>query len=173
MSVWCGDGDPPDAWQVRPVKARKEHDCDACGVTIRPGDSYTRDALLHEGTWHVVIRCERCQVIYNHLEQRLQDSGSDECCARELDCGHEYRERWGQEPPAWLAQLAFWLPGDPLPATRPCTLLATWSYHAPGYAPACNGQVYEYHRGTGVAGIGGVNGCISDGIRNARSEQDS
>lgn len=61
-------------------------------------------------------RCPRCQVIYLHLEGRIRAEGDyDQFCDESLNCGHEYEERWEEAPPEWLAALAFWLPGDPLP----------------------------------------------------------
>jgi hypothetical protein len=110
------DGEPivrrDDAYR----NARKPHKCSACGETIAAGRTYHRTAALWGGTWQVVRRCERCQAIFLHLEKKIDAEGaSEEFCDWELNCGHEYRERWGESPPEVIAALAFWLPGDPLP----------------------------------------------------------
>lgn len=127
MSVYCDE--QADVWNERRVKARKEHTCSACRETVRKGDRYVRDAMLSDGDWSVVIRCERCELIFDHLQERM--AGTDECADRELDCGHDYEERWGEDPPEWLAALAFWVPGDPLPATHACVSLREMLYWIP------------------------------------------
>lgn len=97
-------------------KAAKPHTCHACGEIITAGRKYHRTFTVFERVAHSNIRCERCQVIFTHLEGRIRAAGDyTEYCNSELDCGHEYKERWGEEPPPEIAALAFWLPGDPLP----------------------------------------------------------
>ena len=93
--------------------ARKTHKCDACEIPISPGHRYHRTFYVFDGSPGVDIRCERCQAIYSHLSSRMTDS--EEFCNARLNCGHTYEERWREPPPEWLAALAFWLPGDPLP----------------------------------------------------------
>ena len=90
--------------------------CDACRGAIPAGARYHRTALLYAGKWEVTARCERCQAIYEHLTRRIALAGDcDEYCNDRLSCGHDYRERWNEDPPPEIAALAFWLPGDPLP----------------------------------------------------------
>lgn len=122
MSQSC-DG-AADIFRQGTRKARKPHQCDACFTeSIRPGDTYTREDVLFEGRWAHTTRCARCQLIFEHLVDMCRAHGdSDEWPDPNLDCGHEYSERWEIEPPAWLAALAFWVPGDPLPHVNPCTL---------------------------------------------------
>ena len=99
--------------------AKIPHECHACHTNVRPGDRYHRDFWICDGQPDYCVRCERCQKIYEHLSARIRNeslSGGEEYCNPELNCGHEYEERWGEPPPEWLAALAFWLPGDPLPA---------------------------------------------------------
>lgn len=111
-----GDGEPVSVFEEEWRKARKEHRCDACGETIARGDRYHRTALLFEGEWQITARCVRCETIHAHLSGRIAKEGdSEEFCDAELNCGHTYEERWGEPPPEWLAALAFWRPGDPLP----------------------------------------------------------
>lgn len=120
MSEYCDEH--ADIYRVAQKRARKTHTCSACNGDVRKGDLYTREDVLFEREWTHTIRCDRCQVIYEHLLEmcRLHGEG-DEYPNPELDCGHEYKERWGVEPPEWLAALAFWLPGDPLPAKGKAT----------------------------------------------------
>lgn len=113
-----GEGDYCPVHDRRWRKARKEHTCDACHETIAPGQRYHRTALLYDGSWSTTNRCERCQAIFEHLSVRIKKEGSmvdDEYCNAELNCGHEYKKRWDEEPPPDIAALAFWRPGDPLP----------------------------------------------------------
>lgn len=121
MSVSC-DG-AADIYEQRTRKARKEHECEACGGHIRPGDTYTRETMLYDGRWDNTTRCARCQLIFEHLVTMIRsgDGFGEEWPDSRLNCGHEYRERWEVDPPAWLAALAFWMPGDPLPQINPCT----------------------------------------------------
>jgi hypothetical protein len=98
--------------------SRRARKCHACKEPIAVGARYHRTAYLFGGSWEVTARCERCQAIYEYLDAkiRFQPNGPDlEHCNERLNCGHEYRERWGEDPPPEIAALAFWLPGDPLP----------------------------------------------------------
>jgi len=100
--------------------ARIEHRCAACGETVRPGDKYARTFYVFDGDAHTVKRCARCEAIYDHLCKRMAEEGDqDEYCNDRLACGHGYRERWEEDPPPEIAALAFWLPGDPVPAVKP------------------------------------------------------
>lgn len=122
MSQSC-DG-RADIFSAVRLKARKVHRCAACELSIRKGDTYVKESSLYESHWSNTKRCERCDLIFEHLVTMCRAHGdSDEWPDPQLDCGHEYRERWDVDPPAWLAALAFWLPGDPLPSTAPCTVL--------------------------------------------------
>jgi uncharacterized C2H2 Zn-finger protein len=83
---------------------------------VAVGRKYHRTALLFDGNWETIVRCERCQAIYRHLSDRMAKEGDcDEFCDDHLNCGHGYQERWEEPPPEAIAALAFWLPGDPLP----------------------------------------------------------
>ncbi len=101
-----------DEWR----KARKEHRCDACHEAILPSHRYHRTWFIFDGNPHVYVRCARCQAIHAHLRAKINESGEcDEYCDDQLNCGHEYRERWNEDPPPEIAALAFWRPGDPMP----------------------------------------------------------
>jgi len=113
-------GDDDGGTDVYPTShthtARKEHKCSACHETIRPGDRYTVVFWVYDKMPHQVKRCARCEVIFQHLSARIADEGAyEEFCDQQLKCGHEYADRWEMPPPEWLAALAFWRPGDPLP----------------------------------------------------------
>lgn len=106
--------------------ARKPHDCCACEIPIVPGDIYYAISAQWEGRVEGWKRCARCQFVHEQLRDICQADGSwpDE----ELNCGHTFEERWEREPPAWLAALAFWKPGDPLPHVEPCTPSLRYDY---------------------------------------------
>ena len=110
-----GDGElvafQRDTWHV----ARKAHKCRACHEPIGAGYRYHLTFYVWEKEPYTIKRCERCQLIFTHLASRIADESDEEYCDESLACGHEYEERWGEKPPEWLAALAFWRPGDPLP----------------------------------------------------------
>src|SRR5690349_424705 len=105
MSVYADD-DAPSVYTERYRKARKEHRCDACGGTIKSGDVYSYTASLFDGSWDSATRCGRCETIYLHLLEKMRGN-YDEYPHWHLDCGHEYKERWDEEPPPEIAALAF------------------------------------------------------------------
>ena len=111
-----GDGDYCSVFQERWVKAKKHHRCHACGEDVAPGACYHVTFSVFDGTADTTKRCARCQAIFEHLSARMRVEGdAEEFCDAELNCGHEYKERWREEPPAEIAALAFWRPGDPVP----------------------------------------------------------
>jgi hypothetical protein len=122
-------------YDERTLRANKPHTCDACGIEILKFDRYTRVFWLFQGRKHHVKRCLRCQLLHEHLRAlNPSEMWPDE----ELGCGTLYEDEWGT-PPDWVNELAFWRPGDPLPATNGCTpppntflcegpLLGCWQY---------------------------------------------
>jgi hypothetical protein len=97
-----------DVYNERERRAVKDHQCQACKETIRAGDaSHCRIFILFEGDEgepRAVIRCLRCQKIHMHLRTLAPgEMWPDE----KLDCGEEYTQHWGKEPPAEIAELAF------------------------------------------------------------------
>lgn len=84
--------------------SRKPRECEACGETILRGHKYYRESTLFQKRWESVVRCVRCQKIYEHLCSRV---GDDEWPDRKLSCGHSYEERYGEVPPDPIAALAF------------------------------------------------------------------
>lgn len=137
MSVDCGDGEPIDVDNERRMRARKEHRCHACKETIERGHIYARHTLIYGGEVDETVRCLRCDTIYRELvvihraaneaaraeRMRSREPGYyDKKLTDEqhrllyyesdwpdvaLNCGHEFKERWGREPPPELARLAF------------------------------------------------------------------
>ncbi len=102
-----------DAWSENTRRARKDHECDACDCVIRRGDLYVVHSFVYEHTASSVKRCLRCDAIYQHLVELFREKRiSDEAPDVRLDCGHEYRERWGVDPPPELAELAFMTPEE-------------------------------------------------------------
>jgi hypothetical protein len=84
--------------------ARIPHLCSACRDTIPVHHSYWRITIIDEGDFQVVKRCLRCQLIHLHL----RTLGGDDMWPNErLDCGEEYKQHWGREPPPEIAALAF------------------------------------------------------------------
>ncbi len=92
--------------------ARKAHTCDACRESIEPGHRYYTVALAFEGDFESIKRCCRCEAIHRHL--RKIEPG-ELWPAERLDCGEEYRDHWGEDPPPEIAALAFALPGEVRP----------------------------------------------------------
>lgn len=85
-------------------RARKEHRCDACKEAIERGHLYFRIFILFEGTVETVKRCLKCQTIHKHLRNLAPgELWPDE----RLDCGEEYVEHWGVQPPPLIAAIAF------------------------------------------------------------------
>lgn len=111
-----GDGDCASVASTEWRTARKEHRCHACREKIRPGQKYHYTFVVFDGAPDVTKRCERCQAIFAHLNERICKEGdTEEFCDDSLNCGHTYQQRWDEPPPEWLAALALWRPGDPLP----------------------------------------------------------
>ncbi len=93
--------------------AAKNHKCDACGEKILKGTHYFSIHCAFDGSANTIKRCKRCQTIHLHLRTL---SPGDMWPDEELNCGEEYREHWGKEPPPEIAALAFERPEDvPLP----------------------------------------------------------
>jgi hypothetical protein len=94
--------------ETRP-KARKVHKCDACHESIQPGHFYMRVVAIFDGEAETIKRCMRCQTIHKHL-RKLGDC--DMWPDERLNCGEEYKQHWGTDPPPEIAALAFALPGE-------------------------------------------------------------
>ena len=93
-----------DVWEESNPRARKLHECYACGEAIAPGFKYHLTETLFDGHWSRWKHCARCSVIYKTL---LRHAESDEYVEPGLDCG----EVW-EGPPPEIAALAFAIPSD-------------------------------------------------------------
>ena len=103
MSHYCDE--PYDAYSCRTIKARKTHECSACGGVIEPKHRYVKIGMVYDGSASTVKRCLRCEAIHTHLSTLGRDQ--DLYPAERLDCGQSYKDEWGKEPPPEIAALAF------------------------------------------------------------------
>jgi hypothetical protein len=95
-------------YNEKSVKANKAHTCDACKESIPKGQHYARINTVFDGSAETIKRCLRCQTIHLHL--RTLDRHQSFCQLwpdERLNCGEEYTEHWGNEPPAEISALAF------------------------------------------------------------------
>jgi hypothetical protein len=91
------------------VCAAKEHTCDACKDIIPKGHYYARIFWVFDGEGGLIKRCKKCQMIHLHLRKK----GDSEMWPDErLNCGEEYKDHWGEDPPAHIAVLAFATPEE-------------------------------------------------------------
>lgn len=104
------DGKCP-VWKDEKRKARKDHRCVACGETIRRGDTYEKHVDIFDGYVTDIKRCLRCATMWRAAQSKL---GWNRVADLYLNCGEDWEDRYG-EPPAHIAALAFWRPGEPLP----------------------------------------------------------
>jgi hypothetical protein len=114
--------------------AVKNHKCSACGETILKGTHYFSVHWVFDGTAQTIKRCARCQAIHLHLRTL---SPGDMWPDEELNCGEEYREHWGKDPPKEIAELAFLRPEEvPLPLHECASMLPRKIYD---YVPVGGG----------------------------------
>lgn len=84
--------------------AAKPHVCSACREPIARGHRYYVVTWVYDSTADGAKRCLRCQTIHKHLRTLGDyDMWPDE----RLNCGEEYTQHWGIEPPPEIAALAF------------------------------------------------------------------
>lgn len=115
-----GEGDYPAVYKSETRKARKQHVCHACGDTIMPGHQYVYIFSVYDGDTDETRRCARCEAIHSHLRekcnaeraQRRMAGKEQRWPADALNCGEDYAENWGHDPPPEIAALAFALPGE-------------------------------------------------------------
>ena len=96
-------------WSEEHRTARRQHECSGCGEVISPGHSYTRTAVLWDGSWGTWKHCLRCSTLVAALKPRLGACFGTETL--DLNCG----EVW-EDPPEHIAALAFVLPGEDVTA---------------------------------------------------------
>lgn len=59
IDCYC-DYEPAEVWSSRNPVARKEHCCDECSVTIKPGEQYEYVFGVWDGWAYTYKTCERC-----------------------------------------------------------------------------------------------------------------
>lgn len=129
--------EPYSVYQELKRTAMKDHVCDACELPIRKGEVYFDIRMVFEGTAEQIKRCIRCQQIHEYLRGLSDDMWPDE----RLNCGEEFTEHWGKPPPEWLAALAFWQPGERMPAHTAC---GSWSLY--GRPPTVCWHAWHWER---------------------------
>jgi hypothetical protein len=85
-------------------RAKKQHRCEACGLTIQYGERYQYVSYLYEGLFETVKRCGRCETIFRHLQTLID---TDQVVMERLDCGLDYEEEWEAPPPVELQAAIF------------------------------------------------------------------
>lgn len=65
ISGW--DGDAPEVYNARMVKARREHKCYECGRPILRGQMYERVSGRWDGDWGTYRFCSDCEAIAKGL----------------------------------------------------------------------------------------------------------
>jgi len=94
-----------------PVRPRVEHACMACRERIPPGVLCLVIRSLFEGRWSSEYRCARCELLYRAICARFAQPGPhrdyDDGVDPYLDCGHTWRENYGEDPPNEVQRLAF------------------------------------------------------------------
>lgn len=99
-----------DVYDEAEPTARKNHICAACKEVIPRGHRYARIGAVFDGEAETIKRCLRCQTIHAHL--RGLDEHGELWPDEQLNCGEEYSQHWGCEPPPEIAALAFALPAE-------------------------------------------------------------
>ena len=97
--------DTYDVYQEDIRKARKEHECSACELPIRPGDYYCAVFVVFDGKSKQFKRCGACQTTHKHLRELCEPN--EMWPKEDLSCGLDYEEEWDSEPPDDIAALAF------------------------------------------------------------------
>lgn len=63
------DGERPSVWTERTVTAKKEHQCDSCGGTIRPGKQYLRHFSVFDGYASDEKLCGACKGVSDDFKK--------------------------------------------------------------------------------------------------------
>lgn len=72
MSFDCFcDYDPPAFYDRSTPRARKQHICEECGVTIQPGETYERVVGKWDGHLSTFATCERCHDLRQYVENSV------------------------------------------------------------------------------------------------------
>lgn len=63
----CYDGESPQLYVARLIRARKQHRCVECYRTIEPGEQYENVRGLWDSVWKTYKTCLGCYRIREHL----------------------------------------------------------------------------------------------------------
>lgn len=102
-------------WDEVHRRARKPHECTACGETIPAGVTYRRTATLYDGHWETFKHCARCEAMVDAIKATLVRQGNGAYFTTEtlhLNCGESWRSAFGFDAPPEIEALAFMLPGE-------------------------------------------------------------
>lgn len=110
MSYSYDDCGYADVYKDTVRKARKQHKCTACSKPILPGHYYVSHFSVNEGQADTIKRCGACELTFQHLKEIGKKVGMFPAPA--LDCGLDYEEEWGTEPPDDIADLVFLSPEE-------------------------------------------------------------
>lgn len=80
LGDYCYDDGPCDFYDVKWVKAKKKHRCEACGITIEVGERYLRFSGKFDGGMFAQATCSDCQ----HIIQAFTCEGDNQVPASEL-----------------------------------------------------------------------------------------
>ena len=84
MGYCCFDDEPATLHNETWPKARKEHKCCECRVTINVGEIYQRIEQLYDGDWSTYKTCEKCA--------DLRESLGDVICVYYGELKWQYKE---------------------------------------------------------------------------------
>lgn len=108
--------EPDETYKVYNVvirRARKEHRCCACGESIQRTHRYASVHIVDSEGANEIKRCLRCQAIHEAIIRAWRASGDYYMWPDErLNCGSDWKEEHGSEPPDDVARLAFLTPDD-------------------------------------------------------------
>lgn len=92
-----------DVWVSRWLRARKSHECMACGERVLPAETYHKVNWVFDGGAGTYKHCPRCWTMYSTLVDEARGRGDfDVYVSPWLDCGELYE---GAEP--GMSALAF------------------------------------------------------------------
>lgn len=110
----CDEADGRNDIERRDIRrARKSHTCYGCEEPILPGHSYVNNAVLYDRHWSAWKHCLRCDAMMSEI---LSVADEYETVDPGLNCGETWHSASRGPLPEHVAALAFWIPGDPIPA---------------------------------------------------------
>jgi hypothetical protein len=92
-------------YRVTVRRSRRDRHCCACGLQIHAGDRYADVRMVFNDKAETLHRCGRCAVVHAHLVK--QCGSSDIWPDERLDCGLDYANEWGGDPPEDVQAVVF------------------------------------------------------------------